>query len=209
MLLNNSHQQLHTLSDTLGPSKSTIHRHLTALGKIYKTCRFVSHELTVEQAQRQVEFCHKLLQLPKGHRFIKIIVTCDEKRIYLNNPDLHEQWLDKGQLPVLIVKRESASKKWSTLHLVELQRSYLLLTCARGPYNQRGGIFSTVRDMYTVLLKKYPALVNRKHMLLQQENARPHTAKKTPQKIEELEGTELLPRPRLLSVSFYGPVPSW
>jgi transposase len=50
------------LSDTLGPSKSTIHRHLTALGKIYKSCRFVPHELTAEQAQRRVEFCHKLLQ---------------------------------------------------------------------------------------------------------------------------------------------------
>jgi hypothetical protein len=76
-------QQLSTstcrLSDTLGPSKSTIHRHLTALGKIYKSCRFVPHELTAELAQRRVEFCRKLLQLPKDHRFIKIIVTCDEK----------------------------------------------------------------------------------------------------------------------------------
>jgi hypothetical protein len=29
---------MRTLSDTLGPSKSTIHCHLTALGKIYKSC---------------------------------------------------------------------------------------------------------------------------------------------------------------------------
>jgi hypothetical protein len=49
------------LSDTLGPSKSTIHRHLTDLGKIYKSCRVVPHELTAEQAQQRVEFCHKLL----------------------------------------------------------------------------------------------------------------------------------------------------
>jgi transposase len=67
------------LPDTLGPSKSSIHRHLTALGKIYKSCRFVPHELTTEQAQRRVEFCRKLLQLPKDNRFIKRIVTCDEK----------------------------------------------------------------------------------------------------------------------------------
>jgi histone-lysine N-methyltransferase SETMAR len=32
-------------------------------------------------------------------------------------------------------------------------------------------------------------------VLLQQDNDRPHTAKKTPQKIEELEGIELLPHP--------------
>jgi hypothetical protein len=44
------------LSDTLGPSKSTIHRHLTALGKTYKNCRVVPHELTVEQAQQRVKF---------------------------------------------------------------------------------------------------------------------------------------------------------
>jgi histone-lysine N-methyltransferase SETMAR len=49
--------------------------------------------------------------------------------------------------------------------------------------------------MYTVLLEKYPALVNRKRVLLQQDNARPHTAKNTLQKIEELEGIELLPHP--------------
>jgi hypothetical protein len=36
------------LSDTLGPSKSIIHRHLTALGKMYKSCRDVPHELTAE-----------------------------------------------------------------------------------------------------------------------------------------------------------------
>jgi hypothetical protein len=59
------------LSDTLGPSKSTIHRHTAALGNIYKSCRIVPHELTAEQAQRRVEFCRKLLQLPKDHRFTK------------------------------------------------------------------------------------------------------------------------------------------
>jgi hypothetical protein len=34
-------------------------------------------------------------------------------------------------------------------------------------------------------------------VLLQQDNASPHTAKKTLQKIEELEGIELLPHPAL------------
>jgi hypothetical protein len=99
------------LSDTLGPSKSIIHRHLTALGKIYKSCRVVPHELTAEQAQRRVEFCRKLLQLPSDHCFIKRIVTCDEKWIYLNNPHLQKQWLDKGQLLVPVAKRERFENK--------------------------------------------------------------------------------------------------
>jgi hypothetical protein len=113
------------LSDTLGPSKSTTHRHLTALGNIYNSCRILPHELTAEQAQRRVEFCRKLLQLPKDYRFIKRIVTCDEKFIYLNNPDLQKQWLVKDNCQCRW-QRESASKKKGSLRLVELRRSYLL-----------------------------------------------------------------------------------
>jgi hypothetical protein len=70
------------------PFEEYYHCHLTALGKFYKSCRFVTHELTAEQTQRRVEFCRKLLQLPNDHRFIKRIVTRDKKWIYLNNPDL-------------------------------------------------------------------------------------------------------------------------
>jgi histone-lysine N-methyltransferase SETMAR len=105
-----SSTSMHRLSDTLGPSKSTIHRHLTALGKIYKSCGVVPYELTAEQAQRRVKFCCKLLQLPKDHRFIKGIVTCVEKLIYLNNLDLQKQWLYK-ELPVPVAKRERFEKK--------------------------------------------------------------------------------------------------
>jgi hypothetical protein len=110
-----------SLSDTLGPSRSTIHRYLTARGKIYKSCRFVSHEPTPEQAQRRVEICRKLLQWPKDYRFIKRIVTSDDEWIYFKNSDLQKQWLGKGQLPVPVAKSER-----TPLCLVKLRRSYLL-----------------------------------------------------------------------------------
>jgi hypothetical protein len=94
------------LSDILVPSKSTIHRHLRALGKNCKSCRILPHELTSEEAQR--------FPLPKDHRFIKRMLTCDEKMIYLNNPDLQKQWLVRGQLPVPVAKRELFEKKRSS-----------------------------------------------------------------------------------------------
>jgi histone-lysine N-methyltransferase SETMAR len=56
-------------------------------------------------------------------------------------------------------------------------------------------MFSTIRENVYGFAGKYPALVNRKRVLLQQDNARPHKTKKTLQKIEELEGIELLPHP--------------
>jgi histone-lysine N-methyltransferase SETMAR len=150
------------LSDTFGPSKSTIHHHITALGKIYKSCRVVPHELTVEQAQRPVEFCRKLLQLAKDHRSIKRIVTWDEKWIYLNNTDLQKQWLDKGQLPALVAKRERFEKKvllciwWNYEGLIYYELVPDGRAISAEVYSQQ------LEKMYTVLLEKHPALVNPK-----------------------------------------------
>jgi uncharacterized protein YchJ len=86
-LLNNGQQQVRAVYQT-HLALRTIHRHLTALGKIYMSCRVIPHELTAEQAQLRVEFRCKLLQLPKDHHFISRIVTCDNKWFYLNNLDL-------------------------------------------------------------------------------------------------------------------------
>jgi hypothetical protein len=52
-----------------------------------------------------------------------------------------------------------------------------------------------LEKIYTVLPKKYSTLVNQNHVLHQQDNARPHTVKKTLKKIEELEDIELLLHP--------------
>lgn len=141
------------------------------------------------------DVCKQLLALPKDDRFIRRIVTCDEKWIYLNNPDMAKQWLDIRQLPEPVVKRGRFESK--------------VLLCVW--WNYEGLVyFETVPDgrtitaeiycgqltrMYEVLSQKYPGLVNRKRVLLQQDNARPHTAKVTRDKIEELGGIEILPHP--------------
>jgi histone-lysine N-methyltransferase SETMAR len=57
-----------------------------------------------------------------------------------------------------------------------------------------------LEKMLVVLLEKYSALVNRKCVLLQQDNAHPHTVKKTLQNIEELEGIELYHIPLLVLI---------
>jgi histone-lysine N-methyltransferase SETMAR len=131
--------------------------------------------------------------LPKDHRFIKIIATCDEKWIYLNNPDLQKQWRDKGQLPLPVAKRKCFEKKvhlcvwWNYEGLIHYELLPDGRTVNAEVYSQQ------LEKMYTVLLEKYPGLLNRKRVLLQQDHARPNTAKKTLKKIEELGSIELLP----------------
>ena len=49
--------------------------------------------------------------------------------------------------------------------------------------------------MYAELSRKYPALVNRKRVLLQPDNAKPHTARRTKEKIKEPDTIELVTHP--------------
>ena len=49
--------------------------------------------------------------------------------------------------------------------------------------------------VHEILKPSYTALVNRNRVLLQQDNSRPHTARTTMTKIQELGGIELLPHP--------------
>ena len=69
-----------------------------------------------------------------------------------------------------------------------------------------------------ILRRTYPALVNRNRVLLQQDNARSHTARTTMIKIQEFGGIELLPQPayspwscafRLPSASILCPFIAW
>jgi len=79
------------LSDDLGISQSSAVRHLHRIGKVLKSCRVVPHELTEVQAQRRVQMCNQLLANPHDERFMKRIVTCDEKWVYYRNPDTRKQ----------------------------------------------------------------------------------------------------------------------
>ena len=49
--------------------------------------------------------------------------------------------------------------------------------------------------MYAALQLIYLAVINRRRALFLQDNAKPHTANRTKEKIEELVGIELLPHP--------------
>ncbi|CAF1565946.1 unnamed protein product [Didymodactylos carnosus] len=92
------------LSTELGTSNSTIYEHLHRLGKVSRSCQNGPQELTPEQVQHRVNVCKELLANPRDERFIKRIVTCDEKWVYFNSPNKQNQWInrDEAALPVPI-----------------------------------------------------------------------------------------------------------
>lgn len=183
------------LSAETGASQPSVVRHLHQHNKRYKSVSEVPHDLTPSQAERRLSICRQLLNNPNDERFIRRIVTCDEKWIYFYNPNRRYQWLEPGQKPKAVPKQDRFGKKimlcvwWNfegIIHFEVLPEGQTITA----------ELYSAQLDrMYQQLAIKYPALVNRKRVLLQQDNARPHTARVTQNKITQLEGIEILPHP--------------
>jgi len=92
-----------------------------------------------------------------------------------------------------VAKQDSFSRKtllcvWRNVELVPNNRTIDVdFYCAR------------LNRIYSELSWKYPALVNRKRVLLQQDNAKLDTARRTKEKITELDAIELLSHPGYIS----------
>ena len=126
------------LSEELGASKDTIHREIKTFGKSYRNCGSLPHELKTQQAQRGVDICRHLISNPMDDRFIRRIVTCDEKWVYYCSPDALKQWLGPHQRAKAIVK-----KSINVLCLVEFLKCDSLGVSSKQVCSRCGSLFST------------------------------------------------------------------
>lgn len=178
----------------LGISKSSVHSHLHQLGKVNRRCREIPHELTPEMAKTRISICKQLLDNPHDFRFLKQIVTGDEKWIYYRYADNRNQWINKDAPAPVIVRRQRFEKKallccwWNIDGIIHFE-------VIRDGQAINAEIYSKqLQRVHDVLEIRYPEIVNRKRVILQQDNAKPHTAKRTREKIKELD-FDLLPHP--------------
>lgn len=183
------------LEAELGISHMTVWNHLQKFEFVHKKPRQDPHELTKAQANKRVEVCRQLLNNPLDDRFWKRIVTSDEKWVYLVNHNRDKRWVPKGQTTPSVPKQDRFGKKvllcvwWNFEGIVHFELVPNGRAINAELYCQQ------LERVYSKLKDKYPVLVNRKRVLMHQDNAKPHTAKKTKDKFEELDGVELLPHP--------------
>jgi histone-lysine N-methyltransferase SETMAR len=163
--------------------------HLHELGKINKHGKWIPHQLSQENLNQRLTICSSLLSRAKRLSFFERIVTGDEKWILYDNNQRKNQWLDRGQASEPTPKPGIFTKK--------------VMLCVW--WNFSGVIhFELMKPGQTITAEVYSSQLDRvQHALLQigidtsrtlllHDNAKPHTAKKTLEKIEEL-GWEVLP----------------
>ena len=182
------------LAEELGVSKTTVSDHLKQIGKSKKLDKWVPHELNENQKNRRFEVSSALLLRNKNDPFLDRIVTCDEKWILYDNRRRSAQWLDNNEAPQHFPKPNLHQKKvmvtvwWSAAGLIHHSFLNPGETITAEKYCQK------IDEMHQKLRGMCPRLVNMKGPILLHDNARPHAAQPTLQKLNEL-GYETLPHP--------------
>ena len=188
------HKGTREIAKVLGVSHNTAARHLKEIGKTKKLERWVPHELSEEQRNRRYEISSALLLRNETDPFLDRIVTCDEKWIMYDNRRRSAQWVDSDESPKVFAKPELHQKKvmvtvwWCSLGIIH--HSFL----PPGESITAEKYCIEIEEMMKKLKDIRPALVNRRRVLLLHDNARPHVARMTLQKLNEL-SIETLPHP--------------
>lgn len=182
------------LAEQFQCSHSTIETHLHQLGKILKMGVWVPHELTPANKITRSVTCASLISRFETEPFLDRIVTGDEKWVLYVNVTHKRQWRDPDQPPLSDAKADLHPKKvmlcvwWDFKGILYFELLPTGQTINAEVYSDQLQILSDA------IKEKRPALANRKGVILLHDNARPHTAKMTRQKIKEL-GWEVLPHP--------------
>ena len=140
--------------------------------------------------KRRVEVCVSLLVRYRNDSFLHRIVTCDEKWILYDNSKRSYQWLDADEPPGHHAKPKQHAEKL----MVSVWWTWAGVVHFTFTKPGTGITAASYCTMMQKLASTQSRLVNREGPLLLHDNAKPHTARITLQKLRDL-NLELLPHP--------------
>lgn len=173
------HQTTSELASKLRCDPSTVANHLHAMGKVRKLDHWVPHKLTENNRIQRATICASLLSRHHEVPLFGRIITCDEKWILWDNKRRSYSWADPGEPSQKIARKDLHPQKtllcvwWGRFGMIH----YELLK--RGETITADVYCAQLQTVHEKLKKSQTALVNRKKVLVLQDNARPHVAKTT------------------------------
>ncbi|GFW59275.1 histone-lysine N-methyltransferase SETMAR [Trichonephila clavipes] len=194
MLENNSHLTSQEIAEEFGIHHTTVGDHIKSLGFVLKRSVWVPHELTEKNLSDRVRMCSSHLIRHNVEPFFDKLITGDEK------------WI-----PYEIIKKKKSYCKPGTSSATvpnpsTHQRKVLLCLW----WNRKGSVhYELLKQGKTInaylycdqldklnaaIKEKMPALASRKLIVFHHDNARPHTAMVTQQKLNAL-GWEVFGHP--------------
>lgn len=182
------------VSETLQISKSSVGSHLKKLGFVSKLDMWLPHELKEIHLVKRIDICDSLLKREQSDPFLKRLITGDEKWIVYNNVKRRRSWTKRGEPAKTIPKAEIHQKKvmlsvwWDFKGIVFFELLPMNKTINSDRY------CGQLEKLAHSIQQERPELANQKGVVIQHDNARPHTSLTTRQKLLSL-GWDVLPHP--------------
>lgn len=179
-------------------SHVTIQQRLIQMGKRYLCNRWIPHRLTDEQKANRERICNELLDMYAANDFLGQLITMDEIWIYWENDGSyhHKSWWGGGDVPNVEVRRTLTPHK----HLLSVFwdcKGVLLMDILPPGQTINAELYCQQLDrLIAAVQQKRRRLLNGGYHQIHylHDNARPHTATKSVQKLREI-GFTVLPHP--------------
>lgn len=184
-------QTTRELAGLLCASQPTIVTHLAQLGMAYKMPQWVPHKLSARDRERRAEAASSLLSFRRRRDWLKSIVTGDEKWCLYVNVKRRRSWVTADSTPEPQPKTGLHPRKimlcvwWDCQGIIYYELLPTNTTITADLYCQQ------LDTLHTKIAEKRPNLGSIRFL---HDNARPHTARVTRQKLLDL-GWEVLPHP--------------
>jgi [histone H3]-lysine36 N-dimethyltransferase SETMAR len=176
------------LAEQLGCSHTAVEKHLHGLGKTWRYGVWIPHELSPYQLQYRVDACMDLITSHRNYQWLRNLITGDEKWVLYVNYTHRRQWLSPGQTGVATPKADLHPKKvmlsvwWGVNGIIHWE--VLPNGC------------TITADLYCQQLDRIAEKLKGKQdrIYYLHDNARPHVAKSTCEKLLKL-GWITIPHP--------------
>lgn len=188
----NPRQTARDIAEIVHTSHTTVVKRLKALGFVSRYDVWVPHDLTEKNLMDRISISDALLKRNENEPFLKQLITGDEKWILYNNVQRKRSW-GKQNVPPLTTAKDGLHPKKVMLCIWWDWKGVLYHELL--PHNRtiNSDVYCAQLDrLKAAIEEKRPELVNRKGVVFQHDNARPHVSLQTRQKLIQL-GWDVLP----------------
>lgn len=190
----NPTQTVREIATRLKISHTSVEKHLHKIGYVSRLNVWVPHKLTEANLTARISICDLLLKRQEKHPFLRNLVTGDEKWISYDNVVRKRSWGHSSEPPKTTSKAGLHPKKIMISVWWDYKGVIFYELLPSGTTVDSNVYCSQLTKLNKAIYEKRPGLANRKGVVFQHDNARPHTSMTTRKELMRL-GWDVLPHP--------------